>query len=341
MNYIDFIKKIDQRKLNKPIFFHVKEIYLYDMAIQSIKADYIGYDLLDLNFQLLDFEKLDLKELDTALETLPVFSEKRVVLLKNMGLQKDNLKRNAQNLDFIEDKIKSISPTTLFIMSYEGDNLYKGKFVKNIDKLVDFFDIARLNQRELYAFIQKYFINHKINLDMRPIKLISDRLGYLEKASNMNLYEVENELDKLANNIKLGQIRKQDIEDLIDQYFEDDIFAFINVISKKDVSSALAMFSRMDKDQYFMVFHMILRHVRNLICVKDCENKMFSKQSSLKFCALSPFEHDKDKILLKNFSMKDLISLHSFLYEIEIKIKTSSQDMDYLMERLIYEFCKR
>ena len=340
MDYLGLLKAIDQKKLNNIVLIHVSEPYLYDMALLSIKRDMIGEDMLDLNFQVFGFENLDLKALDSAIETLPVFADKRVIMINNMGIQKDALKKNQAALDFIQGKFDGINPSTILIMVYRGDNLFKGKFVKEAEKKGLLVEIKRLDQRQLLGFIQKYFRRNGVAIDNAACLLIADRIGYLDRDSKIGLYELENELSKLLNNLKRPELSKKDILEIIEENFEDNIFKFTNALSQMDRKEAFGMLNRMTEDEYFMTFHMVLRHIRNLICVKDCEDKKINKASGMKFCALSPFEYDKDRGFANRFPMEKLLGLHKYCYDIEKATKTSSGDMKYMLERLIIEFCR-
>ena len=102
MNYIDLINNIDEKKLNNIVLIQIKEPYLYDLAMESIKKDYLNEAFLDLNYVKLDFEKLTGQRFLDSVETLPFMDEHKIVLIENVVLNKDKLKKYEATFDYIQ-----------------------------------------------------------------------------------------------------------------------------------------------------------------------------------------------------------------------------------------------
>lgn len=342
MNYIDLIKKIDEKKLNNIMLIHVKEPYLYDLAISSIKNDYLDEAFFDLNFVTYDFEKLTEADFLDAVETLPFMDDRKIVLIDNMVLQKDKLKKFDKTFDYIQKYFKHPNEKTILIFVYKSESLFKGKFVKDLEKSGDLFDIARLDRKQFNGFIVKHFAKGKIRIDTSKAAFISDRLGYNDRDSKQNLFEVVNELNKLLNNIMSKEPTIQEIEEAVTEQFDDNIFNLTDSISRRDVSNAIEIYKRLKEDEDpFRIFHMILRQIRNVLCVKDCVGKRVNKQTGMSYCSIGSFEYDKSSNFSRNFTTDELIALHNLAYETEVKSKTGGPDMDYLVKRLILEFARR
>lgn len=341
MNYLDLIKCIDKKQLNNIILLHDRESYLTELAEESMKKDLLDQSFLDLNFQSFNFEKLDKATYISAIETLPFMDSWKIVWIKNLTLQKEKIKKFEGTLSFIQDSFKDFNKSTLLVLVYSGDAIYKtGKFYKALEKAGQVFTIDRLDRRQFQSFIIKHFAKNRIKLDSRKADYIADRLGYLAKDSKIGLYEVTNELDKLANNIKSQNPSFEEIEETVLEHFQDNIFMLTDALSTRDIKKALTLYERMDDDR-FMVFHMLLRQVKNLICIKDCNQRRMNKATGMKYCSVGPYEYDKGTTFSRNFTMDQLLDLHKLCFEAEKKVKTSGGDIDYLVKRIILDFAKK
>ena len=339
MNYIDLLNDIDKKKLANIVLIHVREKYLYDIAINSLKNDYLNRDFVGLNFTKLDFEKLDKASFVNAIETLPLMDEKKVVLVEDLPLEKDKAKKYSKQLEIIEGSFKDFNDRTSLILTFSGDKIYKtGKFAKKLLKNAKTYDIDRLDRRQFNNFIVKYFAKNKVNLDLAKADLISSRLSYLEKDSRVNLFDVENELNKLLNNIGSGKPSLKEIEETVIEHFQDNIFAFTDALSNKRVKDAMTLLYRMDEDDYYMAFHMMLRQVKNLLCIKDCSSNRINKSETMKICMVGPYEYDKNSKFMRNFTLDQLLDIHKACFEAEKRVKTTGADIKDELRKIIASF---
>ena len=232
MNYIDLINNIDKKQLNNIVLLNVKEKYLYDIAMESLHRDYLNPDFIDLNFNRLDFEKLDKSIYISSIETLPFMDQNKIVLIENLKLERDKVKKFEDKFDFIQKSFTSFNESTLLILVYQGESLFSsGKFVKAVKKYGHVYDIDRLDSGQFRNFIIKHFAKNKIKLNNRGASFIADRLGYIGKESKVNLFDAVNELDKLVNNISSTNPTQEEIEETVIEHFQDNIFKFTDSLS--------------------------------------------------------------------------------------------------------------
>lgn len=342
MNYIDLIKNIGKKKLNNIILIHDKESFLTEIALESMKKDLLDPSFIDLNYVKFQFEKLGKNEYFSAVETLPFMDEKRLVVIDDIYLQRDKIKKFEDKFDFIQKSFSNFNKSSILVLIYRGEKIYKtGKFYKTLSKKADIYLVDRLDRKQFQNFIIKHFRKFKVSLDFQSTNFIVERLGYLSRDSKVSLYDVTNELDKLANHLKSRNPDKKEIEEAVLEYFQDNIFMLTDALSNRDIDKALTLFNRMYEEDEFMIFHMVLRQVKNLICVKDCDNKRFNKATGMKYCMIGSFEYDKNIRFARNFSMDELIEIHRLCFEAEEKVKTMGMDMRKLLKRIILSFIRK
>lgn len=339
MDYIDLINNIDNNKLKNINLIQVEDKYFLDLAIKVLKNDFIGEELLDFNYEKVDFEKMEIDQFETLVETLPLMSDRRVLVIDNCDFDRDSLKKYEEILAVMQKTFENFNDMTYLFMIYHSNKLFKGKFVKAIEANGDIYNFSRLDQRKFHSFINKFFASKKIKLDPRAITLIADRLRYLDRDSQKSLYEVENELSKLANNVKSKSPSYDEIEESIIDSFEEKIFGLLDYMSTKDVKKSLTAFHTMKNEDSAMIYYMIIRQIRNMICVKDCLDKRLNPQTGQTYSALKPFEYKKLETAVRKYRMEELLKLHELCYNSELYIKTSKRNFDQVIERVILSFC--
>lgn len=339
MDYIDFLNKLDKNKFKNINLIQVTEPYFLDLAIGALRKDFVGEDFLDFNYEKLEFEKLEIEKYQATIETLPLMSDKRLIVIDNCNFEKDSLKKYENILSFMQKTFENFNSLSYIFFVFKSEKLFKGKFIKSIEKFGDIYKFDRLDGNKFRSFIDKFFMKNKIKLDNKSINFISERLRYLDKDSNKNLYEIENELYKLANNIKSEKPTFDEIEESIIDTFEEKIFGLLDYMSEKNVKKSITAYRSMENEDKFMIYYMIIRQVRNLICVKDCANKRINGQTAQSYCNIGSFEYNKLLKFVNKFTLEDLLYIHKLCYESEKYIKTSKRKIDDLIERVIFEFC--
>lgn len=339
MDYIDLINNIDNNKIKNINLLHVVEPYFIDLSINALISDFVGEDLKDFNYEKIDFKNLDIETYQNNVETLPFMSDKRLVVVDYLDIDKDSLKKNEEILDEMMKSFEDFNDMTYIFLIYRSDKLFKGKFVKSIEKNGDLYEFLRLTKDRFLSFINKYFQSNNINLDAKSVKFIADRLRYLDRDSEKNLFEVENELQKLKNNIKSNRPTLDEIEESIIDTFEEKIFGLLDYMSSKDIKKSIVAYNTMKNEDQFMIYYMIIRQIRNMISVKDCINRKINLQTSRQYVGISNFEYGKIENIVKKYKMEDLLKIHSLCFESEMMLKTSKRDIEELIERIIYEFC--
>ena len=184
MRFLDVVKSIEKKDINGIYVFYGEEPYLNKMISKKIIQRYLSPVNEYMNLNVFESENLGFDSIVSSCETLPFFSEKRIVLIKGIDLSKENLgKRNV----FFESLIKyseNIPKTTILIVE-AGQKFMKGKFYNSLKKLDRIFELEKLNRNDLMNFISKGLA--KKNISKNVMNYYIDRTGYLVKDSEVEL----------------------------------------------------------------------------------------------------------------------------------------------------------
>lgn len=314
-----------------------KEEYLKETVIEQAK-DLISFP--DFNYIEIKGKKT-IEDIKTAMDTYPVMEDKKVLVWRNIDLSKNNIKEYEDICNLIVEEIENLADFLTFIIISE-ENIFKGKFYKAIKKYGQIVEIERLNNNELVSFIGKRFVKNKKKIKKTYINEIIERFSYLNKNSQIDLYEVVNTVDKIIANSDKDEVLLEDVHDQLDQVLDLNIFNLTDSLSQRDTKTAMNTYLYMAKDidEIFKIFYMLVRHIRNLIGVKILTRDSYNDSFMQKSLAISSFELRKDKGFIGNFSLDELFDLQDFLYSCDLKQKSEDFDMNLNMLMFIEKFSK-
>lgn len=216
---------------------------------------YSGISYLDLN--LIEFKEgiIDCIDVERALNTLPVFCDKKIVYLDLRMAKSSDIK----NGKVIEEYLKHANPTSILVVNIGSNSAlkcfdYKMLTMVDCDRLS--FNIVSLKIRQLVEKEGKI-----INSD--AIKLLNDyTLGDLAK--------IIVELQKLCAYVgDRKEISTLDIKELTNKSLEYQIFEMTEALSKKDSKKVFDILNDMKakKDEFRTLPAIIYSHFRRLFMV--------------------------------------------------------------------------
>ena len=337
MNYKEFMTELFNKKSRGIYLIDSKEEYLKETVIEQAK-DLISFP--DFNYIEIKGKKT-IEEIKTAMDTYPVMEDKKVLVWRNIDLSKNNIKEYEDICNLIVKEIENLADFLTFIIISE-ENIFKGKFYKAIKKYGQIVEIERLNNNELVSFIGKRFVKNKKKIKKTYINEIIERFSYLNKNSQIDLYEVVNTVDKIIANSDKDEVLLEDVHDQLDQVLDLNIFNLTDSLSQRDTKTAMNTYLYMAKDidEIFKIFYMLVRHIRNLIGIKILTRDSYNDSFMQKSLAISSFELRKDKGFIRNFSLDELFDLQDFLYSCDLKQKSEDFDMNLNMLMFIEKFSK-
>ncbi len=337
MNYTQAMKLLDNGELNGIYVLSGEEIFLIDRFIELFKDKIVSKDFFDMNYIEYDFSKIDLQKLKIDCETAPFFSNKRLIIVNDVNLSKNGISMYKNFFEEMYDYIDKIPNTTVLLFVMKGSLAYRGKFYKQISIIGHNIELVRFNEIELFKFIKKRFILKNIEVKDNVLKYIIDRIGYLDSSREKNLYDVENEVNKLLNSFSKNTLDFKDVDEILVDKFENSIFKLLDMISKKDYKSSIKILIELKKsgEDSFSTFYMIVRYIRNLLGVKVLKLKQKHIDYISKELKISNYECKKLYSVCDNFSVETLCNYIDLTYSVESDIKTKNRDIDLLLELLI------
>lgn len=337
MNYKEFMTELFNKNSKGIYLIDSKEEYLKETIIDQAN-DLISFP--DFNYIEIKGKK-SLEDIKTAMDTYPIMEEKKVLIWRNVDLSKNNIKDYEDICNLIIKDMENLPEFLTFII-IPDENVFKGKFYKAIKKYGQIVEIDRLNNSELVSFIGKRFVKSGKKIKKSYINEIIERFSYLNKNSQIDLYEVNNTVDKIIANSDESEVLLVDVHDQLDQVLDLNIFNLTDALSIRDSKTAMNTYLYMakDMDEIFKIFYMLVRHIRNLIGVKILLKDSYNDSFIQKSLGISSFELRKDKGFIGNFTLNELFDFQDFLYQCDLKQKSQDFDMNLHMLIFIEKFSK-
>ena len=334
MKYIDFFKNFSGLKTSGIYLFDSKEEYLNTTIIEEAER------LINIkDFNLIKIKgETDFDTIKNSYETYPVMEDRKIIIWQNIDLSKDGVKNYKEILDKLGEDAKDFPPYASFLI-FSDAKPFKGKFYKEIAKNGTIVEIDRLNNNELRSFIGRRFIKNNKKISNAYIDEIINRFSYLSYNSEIDLFEIVNSVDKIISNSNDEIIKREDIDDQLDQVLNLNIFNLTDAIASKNIKEALKTLLLMEKsgEDLFMIYHMLIRQFRILTAVKSLTEANFNDSFIMKASQIGSFELRKAKANIRNYSLDELIDINERLMDMEIRSKSEAFDMkDELMKLIAF-----
>lgn len=297
-----------QRKIESCYLVQGEDILLYDKALELIKKAN-DIQLEDFNFITFDEDSFNADAVIDACETLPMGSEKKLVLLKNITKFNEPFKKKLK-----EYLNKPVDTTCLVIFDFFN------KFDFIISEKVS---AKRMDDKSLKGMIVAELKSHN--------KTITEPACQELIESCCNYYSlIKNELEKLVS-CDDEEIDVKTINKMVCKETEFTVFELTDALSKRDSERAISLLNLMEKDT--KTFSLILNHFRRLffVAVSNMEDKELAEMLQVKEFAIT-----KAKSLSKNFSKLQLKNIYELLNDVDFFIKSGQMQIENALYYLIF-----
>ncbi len=193
----DLEQSLKKGQIEPVYFLYGEETYLRDAAKDKIvEAALTGTLLREFNDSSFDLLTGDIRDAIAAAEQLPLMSERRVVVVKNL-----NKLEGRKKFDEDEDADASLAaqvlmaylqrPVATSVVIFTSDDVDKRRKYAKLLLAGAAYEFKPLQQRELPAWIREYLRTLDTEIDSAAVSVLADAL-------TSDLVTVKNELNKLA-----------------------------------------------------------------------------------------------------------------------------------------------
>ncbi|MDX9870846.1 MAG: DNA polymerase III subunit delta [Clostridia bacterium] len=360
MQYHTVLNSINRGVLSPVYLLCGEEEYLQEHLLSAFKDKLVDPGIGAFNFEEINGEKAAPGEIVDSANTLPVFAEKRLVIVKNAPFlqkakrdkdkDKDQTKdeeagdaaeaaeskeaKDSPELSGLINYLHNPLPSTCLIFALTGAAHKGKKIVKAIEKSGQIVQLDRLKGAELSNWLQE---------ETRALgkKLEPRALEYIVLNGGDELRALSNELKKIA--LYAGNevtITLPMVEMLLTRSVEANIFTLVDSIGLKKGEKALLELRGLltAGEPAIRALFMIARQFRLLLLAKDLARAGFTEKQISAELSQQPFVTAKILRQARNFSFAELEDALRLILECDVAMKTGAphrQTMEDLILKLI------
>ena len=238
--------------------FFGDETFLIDEALASLEQAVLGDGLRDFNLNTFYGEEADAAQVRDAVETLPMMSQVRVVVLKDMH------EFSEKQWDLLGPLIEEPVPTTAFVCVATKIDKRK-KHVKRFLERGVVVEFKRPFDNQIPDWIRLLAKRHELKLSADVVDLFHQLVG-------SNLQDINAELAKLRQFMgEKKQVSAEDVLQAVSRVRLESVFDLTDAIGSGDRARALdCLVNLLDNGQSEVgVLALVSRHVRILKLVND------------------------------------------------------------------------
>ena len=313
----NLIAKIDNAYLLKGV-----DEFLLTSSYNLI-CKYSNIAMPDLNLIKFSEGIIDCRDVIRSLDTMPVFSDKKIVYLDLRMSRKSEIK-NPKDLD---EYLKNPNPMSVLILNV-GDNEDVDFFDKTNFCLVD---CNRLDFNIVSLKIKSTLAKKNKKIEECAIKLLAEYCI-------SDLSKILLEIDKLVSFVGYREIiTSQDVAEIVTQSLEYQIFELTEALSKKNSKKVFMILNDMKakKDEYRTLPALIYAHFRRLFMVSLNRN-----MNTLELSKLLGIKEYAVKMTLKQidcFTKSSLKQINELCTKLDYDLKQSNISIDNAINLIVLE----
>ncbi|MDX9917435.1 MAG: DNA polymerase III subunit delta [Gudongella sp.] len=330
----------DKEKLKPVLLITGKEPYIIDRTTALVVNQAVPVAMQSLNLSYIDGKTATAAELETSCETLPFMSEKRVTVMKEPGIF---VERESGNEKFIEYLLNLGEHQILIIQDTFNTIKKNTKLYRRLDKAGMTLICDKLDTGELLKWAGEVLKPVGVGIQMSNLNYFIQQTGYLNRDSAKSLYDIENELKKLAAYTVDGFINRETIDFVIEESIDKNIFDLLTAIAEKNTGRAIEIYSNMKlrNEPVQRILYMISRQFRLLLGYRAYRSKGYSQKDIQDKLEIKSFEFQKISRQAVQFDDVRLEEIVNAILKADIAMKTTSVDTDLTMEMLIIEITEK
>ena len=332
----NLLNELFENKMSDVVLLHGTEQYLKETAIEAIAVHYIGEGMRELDFVHFNASDMDMVKVIESTSTLTMFSPARVTLVTDIDAKQhgsDLLRGEAE--EALIDLIKAVPEPNILILTSKGKS--KTKIVNAVKKNGKLFDMRRLTHDELRSFIIKQLAERDCDCDTDIAEEIAVLSGYLNNEASSDLYELANDLSKIAAYSQGRRVTRSDVTDLLADDANSYVFSLANAVKSRNGEEAYRILKNMlaKKRSTFSILPVFIFQFEDMLVYKEMSKAGFLKADMQKNMGNQPFRLSKAQSLSKNYSYEELAALLKIMYSLGDDIKSGLLSDALAIELLI------
>lgn len=312
----------ETKNIERCYLVHGEEEWIKNNLIKDIKAKVLDESAELMNYNVFEGKEVTVSAIIDMCETMPFFSEKKVVVVKNSGLFKVGKKDESEKL---AEWIGNI-PDYVVLLFCETEVDKRSKLYKQVKSKYALVEAGYPGDEELL----RIFTAKNANISQETLR-------YFIQNMPQNIGYALSEFEKLLDYTNGTTITRKEIDEICVFSLEQRVFTLIKEVTQNNATEALKIYKALidSKESPIGILVLIARQYRVMLQVKyllkaNMPIKQIASEVGLPF-----FVAKETAQLTQRFSFKQLETVLSMCLESDIAIKTGAMEQVKCIEMLI------
>ena len=331
VTYEGIMKELMEGKFCPVYYLHGEESYYIDKIADYIAEHALQPEERDFNQTIMFGSDVSASQIADTCRRYPMMAERQVVIVKEA--------QNVKNTEALEKYMKQPLKSTVLVMCHKNGKIdgRKREYVKAIQNAGILFESAKLRERDLPAFIEKYLSQKNVSIDPKSTQLIADAIG-------ADLSRLTSELDKVMISLpeENRRVTPQVVEEQIGVSKDFNGFELRDAIVNRNVFKANQIMNYFEKNpkagSIYSFLPMMFNFFQNLMLAYYAPQK--TQEGVAEWLELRSAWGAKDYMTgMRNYTGVKVMQIISKLREIDAKSKgldNPNTPPEELMKELIF-----
>ena len=312
---------IKSGQYKKVYLLYGEESFLKQSYKKKLKEAVAGDDTMNYNY--FEGKGLDVNELISLSDTMPFFSDKRLIIIEDSGFFKTSSEALADYLPMI--------PDTTCIVFVEDAVDKRNKLFKKVKELGHAAEMKRQDSAQLARWAGTILAQNGRKITGSSMNLFLERTG--DDMENIRM-----ELEKLIS-YTMGSdvVTTEDVEAVTTVQVTNKIFDMVNAIVTRKTRLAMDLYEDLLtlKEPPMRILFLIARQFNQLLLVKEMTAKGTDRGTIASKLKIPPFVAGKVSAQAGAFTREQILSYVKGCVEAEEAVKTGKMNDRMAVELLI------
>ena len=319
-------------EFSRVYLFYGEETYLREHYLGELKKQVVDPAFADFNLIELEGKGLTPDAFSDAVESLPIMSDRKLVIISDFDVYKPSAALQPILLDLLND----LPEYLVLVFYYDVLELKPDKRTKihaALSKSACFAEFSHLNDRELITWIQRRF--RALGKEISP-----ENCTYLTFLCGTSMTNLITEIEKAAAHSTLDEVKKYNIDSVCTRTLDAVIFDLTDSITERRFDRAIAVINDLiaQKNTEVAIFSAVLRHIERLYACKLHEqSRRPSKELMEMLGTRSSFYVNKMSGAARKLPLKWLRGAVTLCAETDAALKSTSADKQKLVELAVLQ----
>jgi len=325
----EFNGAVEKGNLAPLYLLYGDEPYLVERAVKRLLERAVDPGFRDFNFNAFYGNEVKGEEIFSVAQTLPMFADRRVVLVKKGG------ELSAAAMEVLLPYLQDPCPSTCLVLQAEKIDGRK-KFFAEFKKKGEVVEFKRPYENQLGPYVRDEVRAAGKKIESAAAELLAYLVGN-------NLQELVSQIEKLCTYCgKKETVGVEDVKTIVSDTKVENVFEFTDALGSKELGRSLTMLTSIlsDGEAPLRVLGAVARHFRQLWQVRELLDRRVPQGELAKAAGINPYFLKKVVDQARNCAPAELQVIFERMLELDLAFKSGGRE-DALFERFVMECCRR